>query len=26
MLGDLLAEGLDAFGISWADERATPVR
>jgi hypothetical protein len=26
MLGDFLAEGLDAFGISWADERATPVR
>ena len=26
MLGDLLAEGLDAFGISWADERITPVR
>ena len=24
MLGDLLAEGLDAFGISWADERTTP--
>ena len=26
MLGDLLAEGLDEFGISWADERVTPVR
>jgi hypothetical protein len=26
MLGDLLAEGLDGFGISWADERTTPVR
>jgi hypothetical protein len=26
MLGDLLAEGLDAFGISWSDERTTPVR
>ena len=26
MLGDLLAEGLDEFGISWADERATPAR
>jgi len=25
LLGDLLAEGLDAFGISWADERTTPV-
>ena len=24
MLGDLLAEGLDAFGISWSDERTTP--
>jgi hypothetical protein len=24
MLGDLLAEGLDAFGVSWADERTTP--
>jgi Protein of unknown function (DUF3775) len=24
MLGDLLAEGLDAFGISWTDERITP--
>jgi hypothetical protein len=26
MLGDFLAEGLDEFGISWADERITPVR
>jgi hypothetical protein len=26
MLGDLLAEGLEAFGLSWADERITPVR
>jgi hypothetical protein len=26
MLGDLLAEGLDAFGISWTDERITPAR
>jgi Protein of unknown function (DUF3775) len=26
MLGDLLAEGLDAFGISSSDERTTPVR
>jgi hypothetical protein len=26
MLGDLLAEGLDAFGIDWTDERITPVR
>jgi len=25
MLGDLLAEGLDAFGLSWSDERTTPV-
>jgi hypothetical protein len=25
MLGDLLAEGLAAFGLSWADERITPV-
>ena len=24
MLGDLLAEGLDAFGITWTDERITP--
>jgi hypothetical protein len=24
MLGDLLAEGLDAFGVSWDDERTTP--
>jgi hypothetical protein len=26
MLGDLLAEGLGAFGRSWADERITPVK
>jgi len=26
MLGDLLAEGLDAFGLSWSDERTTPVQ
>jgi hypothetical protein len=26
MLGDLLAEGLDEFGLTWADERTTPVR
>jgi hypothetical protein len=26
MLGDLLAEGLDEFGISWIDERTTPFR
>ena len=25
MLGDLLAEGLDAFGLAWTDERTTPV-
>jgi hypothetical protein len=25
LLGDLLAEGLDEFGISWSDERTTPV-
>ena len=25
MLGDLLAEGLDEFGLSWAGERTTPV-
>lgn len=25
MLGDLLAGGLDEFGITWADERTTPV-
>jgi hypothetical protein len=25
MLGDLLAEGLDEFGLSWANERTTPV-
>jgi hypothetical protein len=26
MLGDLLAEGLGEFGLSWADERTTPVQ
>jgi hypothetical protein len=26
MLGDLLAEGLDEFGMSWSDERTTPVQ
>ena len=26
LLGDLLAEGLDEFGIDWTDERTTPVR
>jgi hypothetical protein len=26
MLGDLLAEGLDEFGLSWSDERITPVQ
>jgi hypothetical protein len=26
MLGDFLSEGLDAFGISWGDERTTPVQ
>ena len=25
MLGDFLADGLDAFGLTWADERITPV-
>lgn len=25
LLGDYLAEGLDAFGLTWADERTTPV-
>lgn len=25
LLGDLLAEGLDAFGLTWNDERITPV-
>lgn len=25
MLSDYLAEGLDAFGVSWSDERTTPV-
>ena len=24
MLGDLLAQGLDEFGLSWSDERTTP--
>ena len=24
MLGDFLADGLDAFGVSWTDERLTP--
>jgi hypothetical protein len=26
MLGDLLAEGLDEFGVSWDGERTTPVQ
>jgi hypothetical protein len=26
MLGDFLAEGLDEFGLSWSDERITPVQ
>jgi hypothetical protein len=26
MLGDLLAEGLGEFGVSWSDERTTPVQ
>jgi hypothetical protein len=26
MLGDLLAEGLGEFGLSWTDERTTPVQ
>ena len=26
MLGDLLAEGLDEFGLTWTDERTTPVK
>jgi hypothetical protein len=25
MLGDLLAEGLDEFGLSWTEERTTPI-
>ena len=25
MLGDLLAEGMDAFGLTWTDERTNPV-
>jgi hypothetical protein len=24
MLGDLLADGLDEFGVDWTDERITP--
>ena len=26
MLGDLLAEGLDEFGLSWTEERITPIQ
>jgi hypothetical protein len=26
MLGDFLAEGLDEFGLSWTDERITPIQ
>jgi hypothetical protein len=26
MLGDFLAEGLGEFGLSWSDERITPVQ
>jgi Protein of unknown function (DUF3775) len=26
LVSDYLAEGLDAFGLDWADERTTPVR
>ena len=26
MLGDLLAEGLDEFGLSWTEERTTPIQ
>jgi hypothetical protein len=26
MVSDYLAEGLDAFGLSWSEERTTPVR
>jgi hypothetical protein len=26
MLGDFLAEGLDAFGLSWTQERTTPIQ
>ena len=26
MLGDFLAEGLDEFGLSWSDERTTPIQ
>lgn len=25
LLGDYLADGLDQFGLSWSDERTTPV-
>src|ERR1700759_700265 len=25
MLGDFLAEGLDEFGLTWSDERTTPI-
>ena len=25
LISDYLAEGLDAFGLTWADERTTPV-
>jgi hypothetical protein len=24
LLGDFLADGLDAFGVTWDDERTTP--
>ncbi len=26
MLGDLLAEGLGEFGLSWTEERTTPIQ
>jgi len=26
LLSDFLAGGLDAFGLTWADERTTPIR
>jgi hypothetical protein len=26
MLGDFLADGLDEFGLTWSDERTTPVQ
>ena len=26
MLGDFLAEGLDEFGLTWSDERTTPIQ